>query len=225
MGLMRRVRVWAGSVALRRNIAIALAMAALASGIATYLALTESPPFGPDPSAVLSLLNINLVLLLSLAAVVAKRLIEVWAERRRGLAGSRLHIRLVVLFSLVAVTPTIIVAVFSYLFFSFGIEAWFSERVRTALSESQAVAEAYLHEHQQVIRADVLAMASDLNREAYTLNFNPQRLAQVVRTQAALRSLNEAEIFDTSGRILARSGFSLSLEFGLIPEWALQQAH
>jgi len=129
-----------------------------------------------------------------------------------------------VLFSLVAVTPTIIVAVFSYLFFSFGVETWFSERVRTALSESQAVAEAYLDEHQQVIRADVLAMASDLNRESYILNFNPQRLTQVVRTQAALRSLNEAEIFDNSGRILASAGFSLSLEFGLIPPWAMQQA-
>ena len=66
MRLMRRLRIWAGSVALRRNIAIALAMAALASGIATYLALTESPPFGPDPSAVLSLLNLDLVLLLEL---------------------------------------------------------------------------------------------------------------------------------------------------------------
>src|SRR4029077_14016409 len=196
MNLMRRVRIWAGRIGLGRKIAIALAIPALASGVATYLALTGAPPFGPDPNAVLSLLNLDLVLLLALGAVVAKRLIEVWAERRRGLAGSRLQVRLVVLFSLVAVTPTIIVAVFSYLFFSFGIEAWFSQRVRTALSESQAVAEAYLHEHQQVIRADVLAMASDLNREAYILNFNPQRLAQVVRTQAALRSLNEAEIFD-----------------------------
>jgi two-component system nitrogen regulation sensor histidine kinase NtrY len=186
--------------------------------------MTGAPPFGPNGGNVLLLLNIDLVLLLLLAAIVAKRLVEVWAQRRRGLAGSRLHVRLVVLFSLVAVTPTIIVAVFSYLFFSFGVEAWFSERVRTALSESQAVAEAYLHEHQQVIRADVLAMASDLNREAYILNFNPQRLAQVVRTQAALRSLNEAEIFDNSGHILARSGFSLSLEFGLIPPWAMQLA-
>src|SRR5258708_32479638 len=67
-------------------------------------------------------------------------------------------------------------------------------------------------------------MASDLNHEAYILNFNPSRLAQVVRTQAALRSLNEAEVFDSSGRVLARSGFSLSLEFGLIPEWAMLQA-
>src|SRR6202045_391609 len=121
MRLMRRLRIWAGSVVLRRNIAIALAMAALASGIATYLALTESPPFGPDPSAVLSLLNLDLVLLLLLGAVVAWRLVEVWAERRRGLAGSRLQIRLVLLFSLFQVIPTIIVAGFSFLYFSFGV--------------------------------------------------------------------------------------------------------
>jgi two-component system nitrogen regulation sensor histidine kinase NtrY len=224
LSLLQRVLRWSGRVGLGRKATVVLAIAALASGVATYAAMTGAPPFGPNGGNVLLLLNIDLVLLLLLAAIVAKRLVEVWVQRRRGLAGSRLHVRLVVLFSLVAVTPTIIVAVFSYLFFSFGIEAWFSERVRTALSESQAVAEAYLHEHQQVIRANVLAMASDLNREAYTLNFNPQRLAQVVRTQAALRSLNEAEIFDTSGRVLARSGFSLSLEFGLIPPWAMQVA-
>jgi two-component system nitrogen regulation sensor histidine kinase NtrY len=224
ISLLQRVLRWSGRVGLGRKATVVLAIAALASGVATYAAMTGAPPFGPNGGNVLLLLNIDLVLLLLLAAIVAKRLVEVWVQRRRGLAGSRLHVRLVVLFSLVAVTPTIIVAVFSYLFFSFGIEAWFSERVRTALSESQAVAEAYLHEHQQVIRANVLAMASDLNREAYTLNFNPQRLAQVVRTQAALRSLNEAEIFDTSGRVLARSGFSLSLEFGLIPPWAMQVA-
>jgi two-component system, NtrC family, nitrogen regulation sensor histidine kinase NtrY len=224
MSLSQRMLRWTGRVGLGRKATVVLTLAALASGFATYAAMTGLPPFGPNGGRVLLLLNVNLVLLLLLAAVVAKRLVEVWAQRRRGLAGSRLHVRLVVLFSLIAVTPTIIVAVFSYLFFSFGIETWFSDRVRTALSESQAVAEAYLHEHQQVIRADVLAMASDLNREAYILNFNPQRLAEVVRTQAALRSLNEAEIFDSSGRILARAGFSLSLEFGLIPQWAMQQA-
>src|ERR671935_1670930 len=170
MNLMRRVRLWAGRIALGRKIAFALAIPALGSGVATYLALTGVPPFGPHPSAVLSLLNLDLVLLLALAAIVAKRLIEVWAERRRGLAGSRLQIRLVVLFSLIAVTPTIIVAVFSYLFFSFGIESWFSDKVRTAISESLAVAEAYLHEHQQAIRADVLAMANDLNRDVVKLH-------------------------------------------------------
>jgi two-component system nitrogen regulation sensor histidine kinase NtrY len=174
MSLARGVRTWAGGIGLWRKIAITLAAAALASGIATYLALTGAPPFGPRPNVVLTLLNLDLILLLALAALVAKRLVEVWAERRRGLAGSRLQVRLVGLFSLIAVLPTIIVAVFSYLFFSFGIEAWFSDKVSTAISESVAVADAYVKEHQQAIRADALAMATDLDRYATSFQLNPQ---------------------------------------------------
>src|SRR5246500_315040 len=224
MNAVRGLRLWAGRIGLRRKIAIALAMAGLASGIVTYLALTETPPFGPDPSAVLSLLNLDLVLLLLLGAVVAWRLIEVWAERRRGLAGSRLQIRLVLLFSLIAVMPTIIVAVFSYLFFNFGVESWFSDKVRTAISESQAVAEAYLHEHQQAIRADVLAMANDLNRDALKLALNPQHLGQVVSAQAALRGLTEAMIFDRAGHSLAKSSLSFRLGFEPVPEDKMRRA-
>jgi two-component system nitrogen regulation sensor histidine kinase NtrY len=224
MGLARRVRNWAGRIGFGRQIAVALALAALASGIATYLALTGAPPFGPHPTAVLSLLNLDLVLLLALGAVVAKRLVEVWAGRRRGLAGSRLQTRLVGLFGLIAVLPTIIVAVFSYLFFSFGVESWFSDKVRTAISESLVVAEAYLHEHQQAIRADALAMANDLNRDAWKLQLNPPHLSQFVSAQAALRGLTEAMVFDRAGHVLARSNLSFTLGFEPVPDDAIHVA-
>jgi two-component system nitrogen regulation sensor histidine kinase NtrY len=224
MQLMRRVRAWAGHIGLGRKIAIALATPALGSGIATYMALTGAPPFGPNPNAVLWLLLLDLVLLVALGVVIAWRLVEVWAERRRGLAGSRLQIRLVVLFSVIAVAPTIIVAGFSYLFFSFGVENWFSDKVRTAISESLAVAEAYLHEHQQAIRADVLAMANDLNRDAVKLALNPQHLEQVVSAQAALRGLTEAMVFDRGGHVLARSSLSFVLGFEPVPDDAVRRA-
>jgi two-component system nitrogen regulation sensor histidine kinase NtrY len=224
MSLARQVRSWAGGTGLWRNIAIALAAAALASGVATYLALTGAPPFGPRPGVVLALLYLDLVLLLALAALVAKRLVEVWAERRRGLAGSRLQVRLVGLFSLIAVLPTIIVAVFSYLFFSFGVESWFSDKVRTAISESVAVADAYVKEHQQAIRADALAMASDLNRSAASLQLNPEYLAPVLTAQAALRGLTEAAVLDRKGAMLARTGLVFALGFEAVSRDALSRA-
>src|SRR5215472_7271622 len=142
MRLTRRVRIWAGRIGLWHKFAVALALAALGSGLATYMALTGTLPFARRPNAILSLLNLDLVLLLALGALVAKRLLQVWAERRRGLAGSRLQIRLVVRFSLIAVMPTIVVAIFSYLFFSYGVQSWFSDRVHSAISNSLAVAEA-----------------------------------------------------------------------------------
>ncbi len=223
MKMSRGFLRWSSRVGLERKLAVGLAVASLASGIATYGALTGWPPFD-HPNTILILLEINLVLGLGLGTVIARRLVEIWASRRRGLAGSQLHSRLVMLFSLVAVTPTIIITIFSYLFFTFGVQTWFSDQVRTALSESQAVAEAYLHEHQQVIRADVLAMAADLNHDATILSVDPQRLNQFVSAQAALRSLTEAVVFDSRGRLLARSGFSFTLQLEPVPEWAMSQA-
>ena len=54
-------------------------------------------------------------------------------ERRRGQVGSRLHARLVVLFSLIALAPAIVVSAFSAFFFNYGMENWFSERVAPRL--------------------------------------------------------------------------------------------
>jgi len=221
---LAQITRWSGRVGLSRKLAIALTAAAIVSGIATYAALTGSPPLGPEPSTLLILLNVDLVLLLLLGLVVARRIAQVWTERRRGSAGSRLHVRLVVMFSLVAVTPAIVVTVFSALFFNFGIQAWFSERVRTALHESLAVTDKYLEEHQQAIRADVLAMASDLNRDAALLTQSALIFRRAIAEQAAARSLPEVIVFDGSGRILASSALSLALQFDSVPADVLMKA-
>jgi two-component system nitrogen regulation sensor histidine kinase NtrY len=220
----RELVLWAGRVGLGRKLAIVLGVFAALSGAATIAVLLGVWPGATSPHLDQLFLLLNLVLLLPLVAIVAWRLVQLWAERRRGLAGSRLHTRLVVLFSLIAVIPTIFVAIFSYLLFSFGVQAWFSERVRTAVTGSLAVAEGYLHEHQQTIRADVVGMANDLNRDANLLSLNPARLNEIVRAQAALRSLTEAIVFDGDGHLLARTGFSFALELQPVPDWALAAA-
>ena len=57
-----------------------------------------------------------------------------------------------------------VVAGASILFFKFGVETWFSSEVRTALNQSVAVAEAYMAEHKNNIRADVLAVCKVTKR-------------------------------------------------------------
>src|SRR5206468_2738410 len=114
-------------------------------------------------------------------------------------------------FTLIAVMPTIIVAVFSYVFFGSGIESWFSDKVRTAISESVAVADAYVKEHQQAIRADALTMASELDRSAASLRLNPQYLAPVLTAQAAMRQLTEAAVHYRTEALLVRNRPMFSL--------------
>jgi two-component system nitrogen regulation sensor histidine kinase NtrY len=228
-GLPRRALLrflfWSRRVRLERNLAIALSVASVAAGVATFGAMTDNLPVAVDTWDILLLLNLDLVLLLALGALIGHRLVYVWMASKRGAAGARLHARLVGLFSLLAVTPTIIIAVFSVIMFDFGLQGWFSKRVRTAVSESVVVAEAYLEEHQQVIKADILAMAQDLNRQGPSFRFNTVRFNQLVETQMVLRALTEAVVFDGSGRLLARAGMGRLLSFQpQIPEWAVDSA-
>jgi len=200
-----------------------IAMAVL-SAIATYASIATDSPFDISRRGLLGLLILDVLLLLALFFLVVRRLVEVWAEQRRGLAGARLHRRLVTLFGTVAVTPAILVAVFSILFLNLTIEGWFSERVSTALRNSRTVAEAYLHEHVQVIRGDIQAMAADLNREGPRLFTDPAFFRQMVATQAAIRGLGEVLVIGPQGQILARGGLTFSLEFEPIPVWAMEKA-
>ena len=128
--LRQRFASWSRRRDLPRWLAIGLACAALTSGAITYATMSGSAPFAPDPQTILILLNVDLVLLLSLGALVASQLVKLWIERRRGAAGARLHTRMATLFSLVALTPTIVVAVFSALFLHFGMQSGSARRYR-----------------------------------------------------------------------------------------------
>ena len=227
---LRNVGVRVGGRNMARFFTIALTVAALLSGMATYAVLTQSPDAltaetgDSGTGRIYLLLNLDLGLLLLLALVIARRVVRIWIERRRGSAGSKLHVQLVVLFGVISATPAIIVAVFSVLFFNYGVESWFSERVRTSLSESLAVAEAYVKEHKRNITADVLQMARDLDNRALTFQADQKRLNKMVNLQARVRELTEAVVFNGAGDVIARSGLTGALEFEPVPAKALERA-
>jgi len=208
-----------------RTATFALAGIALALGIATFVSLSGGAPFGPSPAAIVGLILASLAVLLLLGVSLVVRLVRVWAERRRRSAGSRLHVRLVLLFSVVATLPAILVAVFAALFFNLGIQAWFSDRVRTALEESLNASHAYLEEHRGNIRVEALAMANDMNRAAVLLPDNGMDYARVLATQTALRGLTETQVFDPiTSQVVAHAGLSTGFVLDPVPAWAIDYA-
>ncbi|WP_408902311.1 sensor histidine kinase NtrY-like [Roseicella aerolata] len=222
-GLPRRI----ADLLLGRGMTLGLAVGALLLGIATFTVLADGNPFGPTrPGVELGLMLVSLLVLVLLGASLAGRLVRVWAERRRGSAGARLHVRLVLLFGVVSVVPAILVAGFAAAFFNLGIQAWFGDRVRTALEASRQVAQAYLEEHRNNIRGDALAMANDLNRAGSLLLADQGRsFAQVLATHTLLRGLTEAVVFDpTLRRPMAQYGPTANFELDPPPDWAIDIA-
>jgi len=126
--------------------AFGVAILAVLAGCVTYALLTGLAGVSVGQTGLIALLIVNLALALSLAALIAWRLARLWATRRSGHAGAKLHARLVTWFSAIAIVPAILVAIFASVTLNVGMEAWFSSNVRTALDVSVNISRQYVKE-------------------------------------------------------------------------------
>jgi two-component system nitrogen regulation sensor histidine kinase NtrY len=226
--LWRQLYQWAARVGLENKLAVVLIFAAVASGIATYTALSTNSLFGKDADRVSLLLVLDLTILLMLGAIVARRLVGIWAARRRGSAGSRLHVRLVALFAVVAVAPAILVAIFSAVIFNIGVQTWFSERVSTAINESLSVAQVYLEENQKSIRYAAQSIAYTVER-AYAqypefISGNRSALVGILSSMTSTYGIPDIRIIDRKGQVIAESAFAKGLKLEMVGQEHFERA-
>lgn len=172
------------------------------SALATYLILTGLTPVVPRNSVVVTVLLINIVLIIAMIVVIAMQLAVLWRAWRQKVAGSRLHVRIVLLFSIIAALPALILAVAATTTFSRSLDGWFSTRTREIIENSLDVANAYLEEHGQVIRTDIVNMGKDLEGAAATIAGDKEKLKSLVFVQAGLRDLPVAYVIDQKGEPL-----------------------
>lgn len=222
--LLRLLNKWSSSGTLGRRLSVALMTAATLAGVATFVAITNFSSFGITQETIRALIVVDLALVLLLGMTITWVLVRLWTQRRAGSVGARLHIKLVSLFAVVAVLPAILVVVLAALFFNNQVNAWFDDRVRTAVENSVVVAEAYLTEHKLAITADSVAMAEDMNKAWPRFSANLPFIEPALQLQARVRSLPEAIIFEASGRVIARAGLTSSIELDPPPRSMLELA-
>ena len=173
---------------------------------ATFLVLGPMNQ-GPSSSALRLILLLDFVYVLAIAALVAQRVVRIVASRRSQSAGSRLHMRLTGAFAILALLPTVTVAIFAVLTVNTGLEGWFSDRVSLAVGNSVSAAEAYEQEHIRDLETDAEALAGFLNanrRQSFFLNDGDIRVLLTAGQGQIQRGLKEAYVIDGTGEIRAR---------------------
>src|SRR6478736_5546095 len=202
----RAVRIGAGIVFL-----------SLVSAFATYLILTGLTPIPPRGEVVLIVLFVNVVLIVAMIGIA-----RAW---RQPIPGARLHIRIVALFSVIAALPTLLLAVGATVTFSRSLDSWFSTRTREIVSSSLDVAAAYLDEHGQVIRTDIVNMARDLDAAADSVGGDTSKLQRLVMVQAGLRELPAAYIIERDGSPVVEATENAKLTYKAPSAQAIAEAH
>ena len=178
---------------------------ALLSAFATFVVLADLTPMSPTHEVVVTLLLINAFTVFLLIGVITWEVWMVVQARRRGRAAARLHIRIVALFSVIAAVPAILVAVVASVTLDRGLDRLFSTRTKAVIENSLIVADAYLREHAQLIRGDIMAMAFDVSRAKPLFDQDRDRFRQFFTAQAAVRGLPSAAIIDGDGKVVERA--------------------
>ena len=112
---------------------------AVLSALVTFVVLAGLTPIAPTHEVVVTLLAVNIVTVVLLLALIGRELWRVLQARRRGRAASRLHVRIVALFSVIAAVPAILVAVFASVTLDRGLDRLFSQQNRTLIENSLTV--------------------------------------------------------------------------------------
>ena len=194
---------------------------ALLSAFLTFVVLADLTPISPTHYVVVTLLLANAATVILLLTIIVREVWQVVQARRSGRAAARLHINIVGLFSIIAAAPAIMVAIVASVTLDRGLDRLFSTRTRSAIENSLIVAEAYLRDHAQIARSDIMLMAYEIARSKTTFDQDPEKLRQYLTFQSAVRGLAAAIVLDKDLKVISRADVNISQTFALPPRDAL----
>lgn len=194
---------------LSRGMQFLIALVLMLGAVMLYLlsgASANTPWFSGDLPLLLAL-GVGVVLILML--VVGYQLLLLRRRLNARVFGSKLTLRLVLLFALVAVLPGALVYAVSVQFLSRSIESWFDVRVEKALEGGLRLG-----------RVNLDNMLKELRRkaESMTLVLSERAASRQLATLNTLReqlAVNEATLLRTDGSVIA---FSSADSTTLVPE-------
>jgi len=175
---------------------LVLVLSGVVLGLATFAILTGMTPIDPTPRNTSILLIMNGLLLLVMAIAILGQVVFLLLEKSRGTPGAALHLRLVLLFSIIAVVPAIIVAVFASFTLNRGLDAWFSQRTQAIVDSATFVAEAYVKNLTDAVRNDVTQISADLAQQRDVFDTDKTAFYRRLARHATLRGLPAAFVFD-----------------------------
>ncbi|WP_159585820.1 sensor histidine kinase NtrY-like [Chelativorans xinjiangense] len=203
---------------------ILAAAGALVTAAISFAVLLGLTPFTPDAGTTLALIGINAAFVLLLLALIGREAHRIYTARKGGKAASRLHVRIVAMFSLVAAIPAILVAIVASITLDVGLDRWFELRTRVIVQSSLSIAEAYVSDHARNLQGTTLSMAIDLDRLRSLYNLDRIGFRQRLTQQAVVRGLAHAVLMREDEEVIMGADMPEPIEIPAPPDGALQRA-
>ena len=200
---------------------VALAGGALVSATISLFVLLGLTPIDPVANVVIASAIINAVFVFGLLGLIGRELGRLIKARNRGRAAARLHVRIVSLFSIVAITPAILVAIFASITLDVGLDRWFSLRTQSIVSSSMNVAQAYMLDNASYLQGQTASMATDLDRNRTLYSLDRTGFNDLLTRQAKGRGMLGASLVRADGKPLMQAAIATEQPLPSVPMDAL----
>ncbi|MCD2471100.1 PAS domain-containing sensor histidine kinase [Jiella sp. MQZ9-1] len=199
-------------------------LGALITGAISFVVLMGLTPIEPSDTIVTIASAVNGAFVVLLCVLIGREVLRMVRARRQGRAASRLHVRIVVLFSIIAALPALLVAIVASVTLDLGLDRWFGMRTQAIVESSISVARAYVNENARNLQGTTLSMAYDLDQQRRLYDLDPTGFKQLMTEQAQGRSLLGAQLLRLDGKPILKADVDKTKPLPVPPADALQQA-
>ena len=183
-----------------------------------YSSLYQFKLFNNNYNLFIILLTIFVFIIALLFHLFFKYFLNIFKQIKLKKAGQELQKKILIIFSAIALTPTLFIAFFSIFIFDTALSGWFNKKISTAISQSVEVANQYLNEHQSAIRGDILELNNLINLNSTFLSSNKTKFNNFLNKYTQKHNLSEAVIIDSIGNVLAFSEFVFEYTYTEVPQ-------
>ncbi len=163
-------------------------------------------------------LFLSFLLIIILFTIFFKNFLNILNKIKLKKAGQELQKKILIIFSVIALSPTLFIAFFSIFIFDTALSGWFNKKISTAISQSVEVANQYLNEHQSAIRGEILELVNLINTNSEFLSSDKKKFNKFLNNYTRQHNLSEAVIIDSIGNVLAFSEFVFEYTYTEIPQ-------
>ncbi|PPR47468.1 MAG: Sensor protein kinase WalK [Alphaproteobacteria bacterium MarineAlpha5_Bin9] len=181
---------------------VLIALIIISFSITFYLLLPNNE-LVKDPQNLLILLSIDVILVILLFGLLTRQIILILIFRKRNYQESRLHIKFVNLFTLIALGPAIGVVIITSLFFNLELRTWYGKAVKEAIINSNIVARSYSNEIQEELISDIQLISREIIKVARNNEVNKDLMDKELQDYLNLRTISNIYVFNLDKKVLS----------------------
>lgn len=200
-----------------RILGFTVVLASVLMSLLSFLILSGTTTISPSAEVWTIIWVVTGVLVLLVIALVVTEATLLIQARAQNEVGARLRIRMVTMFALVAALPAALVAVVATIALNQGLDQWFSDRTKAMVESSRLVARSYMLEHAEVLRDDIIWVATELEQAHDTFVSDRDRFQRIMTALAVTRSLPFTSLINQSGDTLMRAQINVQGAYPKLP--------